>query len=88
MEEREKQDRHTHLQSLQDSTGLFETDILTRRAYKTALGLFETTSTNHLLQLGVHNTLHEIADAQRAVQLERLSTTKAYQKILDNLAIG
>lgn len=32
---------------------------LIRKAYKTALGLTETTSTVRLLQLGVHNTLEE-----------------------------
>lgn len=63
-------------------------NILIRRAFKTAMGLFETTSTNRLLQLGVHNTLEEIAEAQRNAQLERLSTTKAGRKILDNLGVG
>ncbi|XP_075535920.1 uncharacterized protein LOC142571447 [Dermacentor variabilis] len=62
-------------------------NVLIRRAYKTALGLFESTSTNRLLQLGLHNTLEEIAEAQRTSQLERLSMTKAGRKILDDLGI-
>ncbi|XP_070380945.1 uncharacterized protein [Dermacentor albipictus] len=39
-------------------------DILIRRAYKTPLGLPETANTKRLLQLGIHNTLDEIAEAQ------------------------
>lgn len=63
-------------------------NAIIRRAYKTALGLFESTSTTRLLQLGIHNTLEEIAEAQRSAQLERLSTTNAGRKILDDLGIG
>ncbi|XP_050051467.1 uncharacterized protein [Dermacentor andersoni] len=62
-------------------------NVLIRRAYKTALGLFESTSTTRLLQLGIHNTLEEIAEAQWTSQLERLSMTKAGRKILDDLGI-
>lgn len=63
-------------------------DVLIRRAYKIALGLPETTSTTRLLQLGVHNTMDEIAEAQRTAQLERLSTTKAGRWILEGFGIG
>lgn len=63
-------------------------DVPIRRAYKTAMGLPQTTNTNRLLQLGVHNTLDEIAGAQNTTQLERLSTTKAGRTILNNLGIG
>ncbi|KAG0433961.1 hypothetical protein HPB47_019444 [Ixodes persulcatus] len=56
--------------------------------YKTALGLFESTSTTRFLQLGIHNTLEEIAEAQRIAQLERLSTTETGRRILDDLGIG
>nr|XP_050028015.1 uncharacterized protein LOC126523445 [Dermacentor andersoni] len=59
-----------------------------RRAYKSALGLFESTNTTRFLQLGIHNTLEEIAEAQRTSQLERLSMTKAGRKILDDLGMG
>lgn len=37
-------------------------NILICRVHKTALGLYETTSTTRLLQLGIHNTLEEIAE--------------------------
>ncbi|XP_077544169.1 uncharacterized protein LOC144156182 [Haemaphysalis longicornis] len=60
-------------------------NAIIRRAYKAALGLFEGTSTTKLLSLGVHNTLEEIAEAQRTSQLERLSTTEAGRKILRDL---
>ncbi|XP_037559271.1 LOW QUALITY PROTEIN: uncharacterized protein LOC119436485 [Dermacentor silvarum] len=66
-------------------------NVITRIAYKTALGLFESTSTTRFLQLGIHNTLEETAETQRTPQLERLSTTKAGRKILDDpddLGIG
>ncbi|XP_065283301.1 uncharacterized protein [Dermacentor albipictus] len=62
-------------------------NVLIRRAYKTAPSLFESTSTTRLLQLGIHNTLEEIAEAQWTSQLERLSMTKAGRKILDDLGI-
>ncbi|KAG0412900.1 hypothetical protein HPB47_009963 [Ixodes persulcatus] len=62
-------------------------NAIIRRAYKTALGLFESTSTTRFLQLGIHNTLEEIAEAQRTAQLERLSTTKTGRRILDDLGI-
>ncbi|KAH8029805.1 hypothetical protein HPB51_004810 [Rhipicephalus microplus] len=59
-----------------------------RRAYITALCLFESASTTRLLQLGIHNTLGEIAEAQRTAQLERLSMAKAGRRILEDLGIG
>ncbi|XP_075738417.1 uncharacterized protein LOC142783725 [Rhipicephalus microplus] len=42
-----------------------------RRAFKIALGVLQYTETRRLLELGVHNTLDEIAEAQRIAQLER-----------------
>ncbi|KAH8024600.1 hypothetical protein HPB51_026162 [Rhipicephalus microplus] len=51
-------------------------NVLIRSVYKVALGLPESTSTHPLLQLGLHNTLNEIAEAQRTSQLQRLSGTK------------
>ncbi|XP_077550569.1 uncharacterized protein LOC144163646 [Haemaphysalis longicornis] len=62
-------------------------NAIIRKAYKSALGLFESTSTSRFLKLGVHNTLEEIAEAQRTAQLERLSTTKAGRKILEDLGL-
>ncbi|XP_077548041.1 uncharacterized protein LOC144160720 [Haemaphysalis longicornis] len=46
-----------------------------RKTYNAALGLLNRTSTQKLLELGVHNTLEEIGKSQRASQLERLQTT-------------
>ncbi|KAH7984006.1 hypothetical protein HPB52_016094 [Rhipicephalus sanguineus] len=63
-------------------------NAIIRRAYKTALGLFESTSTTRFLQLGIHNALEEIAEAQWTAQQQRLFTTKAGRKILDDLGIG
>lgn len=63
-------------------------DVIIRRAYKTALGLPDSTSTELLLQLGIHNTLDELAEAQRISQLERLTTTEAGRQILEQLGIG
>ncbi|KAH8036716.1 hypothetical protein HPB51_004230 [Rhipicephalus microplus] len=51
-------------------------NAIIRRAYKAALGLFESMSASHFLQLGIHNTLEEIAEAIQTAQLERLSKTK------------
>ncbi|KAG0443022.1 hypothetical protein HPB47_015372 [Ixodes persulcatus] len=48
-------------------------DALIRKVYKIALGLPGNVSTQRLLELGVHNTLEEIAEAQRTAHLERLS---------------
>lgn len=59
-----------------------------RKTYKAALGLLNSASTERLLQLGIHNTLEEIGEAQRAAQLERLSTTKTGRHILERLGLG
>ncbi|KAG0444806.1 hypothetical protein HPB47_013360, partial [Ixodes persulcatus] len=63
-------------------------NVLIRRVYKIALSLPESTGTDRLFQLGIHNTLNEIAEAQRTSQLERLSGTNAGRRILENLGIG
>lgn len=62
-------------------------NVLIRKVYKIALGLPESTSTHRLLQLGLHNTLSEIAEAQRTSQLERLAATSTGRQIMDNLGI-
>lgn len=59
-----------------------------RKTYKAALGLLNSTSTQKLLELGVHNTLEEIGESQRASQLERLQTTRTGRKILKSLGLG
>lgn len=60
-------------------------DAAIRKTYKAALGLLDSTSTARLLELGIHNTLDEIAEAHRTAQLERLSTTRTGRSILDRL---
>ncbi|KAH9362435.1 hypothetical protein HPB48_020155 [Haemaphysalis longicornis] len=57
-------------------------DALIRKVYKTALGLYTYTNTEKLLDLGVHNTLAEIAEAQRTTQFVRLTQTKTGRAIL------
>ncbi|KAH9381577.1 hypothetical protein HPB48_006524 [Haemaphysalis longicornis] len=56
-----------------------------RTGIKAALGLPPYTSTQRLLQLGVHNTIEEIIDAKRAGQLIRLSTTRTGRHVLARL---
>lgn len=62
-------------------------DALIRKAFRTALCLPQYTRNERLLQLGVHNTLDEIAEAQRIAQLERLSGTKAGREIMEKIGI-
>ena len=60
-------------------------DALIRKAVKAALGLPVSTSNDMLLQLGLHNTLDEIAEAQRTAQKERLLGTPAGRYILESI---
>ncbi|KAG0423072.1 hypothetical protein HPB47_001125 [Ixodes persulcatus] len=62
-------------------------DIIIRGAYKLALGLPNNTSTELLLQLGLHNTLDELIEAQRRSHLERLTLTETGRHILTKLGI-
>ncbi|XP_077540075.1 uncharacterized protein LOC144152613 [Haemaphysalis longicornis] len=57
-------------------------DAAIRKAYTGALGLLNGTKTSALLSLGVHNTLSEISEAQRASQLARLGSTAVGRRIL------
>ncbi|KAG0417971.1 hypothetical protein HPB47_005216 [Ixodes persulcatus] len=50
---------------------------LIRQAYKAALGLPINTSTDNLLQLGLHNTLDELTEAHRRMQELRFARTNA-----------
>lgn len=58
-----------------------------RKAYREALGLYKHTSNERLLQLGVHNTLEEIAEAQLSTQISRLSQTRTGKAILHQAAL-
>lgn len=62
-------------------------NAMIRRAVKNALGLPNYTHTNRLLQLGIHNTLEEIAEAQERTQVIRLSGSKAGRMILAEMGI-
>lgn len=60
-------------------------DTLIRKAYKAALGLPTYTSNDRLLKLGLHNTLSELLEAQRASHLQRLILTPAGRKVLQDI---
>ncbi|KAG0420477.1 hypothetical protein HPB47_003473 [Ixodes persulcatus] len=51
------------------------------------LGLLGSTSTENFMALGVHNTLDEIAEAQRTAQLERLTEMRTGRQILRDLGL-
>uniref|UniRef100_L7M2Q4 Putative tick transposon n=1 Tax=Rhipicephalus pulchellus TaxID=72859 RepID=L7M2Q4_RHIPC len=62
-----------------------QADILIRLATKAALGLPTSTSTQHLLALGVHNTFEELAAATLISQRERLCGTPQGKFLLQRL---
>ncbi|KAG0410656.1 hypothetical protein HPB47_012235 [Ixodes persulcatus] len=62
-------------------------DATIRKTYKAALGLLGSTSTENFMALGVHNTLDEIAEAQRTANLERLTETRTGRQILRDLGL-
>ena len=57
-------------------------NTLIRKSIKRVLGLPMRTSTDNLMNLGVHNTLEEVIEAQQMAQVARLSVTSAGRKIL------
>nr|XP_054929011.1 uncharacterized protein LOC129385865 [Dermacentor andersoni] len=59
-----------------------------RSAYKAAVGLPQSASTQRLLQLGVYNTLTELIEAHNAAQIHRLSRTEHGRYILNRLNIN
>lgn len=63
-------------------------DVIIRTAYKKALGLPLTTSTDRLLRLGVHNTVDELIEAHLTAQVVRLSTTLTGRQVLNDLNIN
>lgn len=60
-------------------------NALIRKAIKSAIGIPCSTSTARLLQLGIHNTLEEIAEAQERSQITRLSSSVTGRHILKKL---
>lgn len=63
-------------------TELNKIDTLIRTGLKRVLSLPRNTSTERLLQLGLHNTATELFEAQRHAQISRLSLSKAGNEIL------
>lgn len=63
-------------------------EVLIRKAYKTALGLPNSTPTAKLMALGVHNTLKEMWEAQWFSQLNRLALTKPGRELLDKIHVN
>ncbi|KAG0440828.1 hypothetical protein HPB47_016163 [Ixodes persulcatus] len=63
-------------------------DIMLRKTYKNALGLPEYATTKRLLQLGVHNTFEELANAQIGAQIRRLVGTDSGRWLLDKLVLA
>ncbi|KAG0415331.1 hypothetical protein HPB47_007517 [Ixodes persulcatus] len=62
-------------------------DSIIRQVYKLALGLPMATSTDRLMQLGIHNTVSELVEAHRSSQIVRLSKTPTGRTVLDRLGI-
>lgn len=60
-------------------------ESLVRQAYKRALNLPPTTSTQKLLALGVHNTVEEHVAAHLVSQRERLQLTPTGRQVLERL---
>lgn len=63
-------------------------DTLMRKSIKRVLGLPVTTSTEKLMQLGMHNTFSEVTEAQKTAQIVRLSTSKAGRRLLDSVNLA
>ncbi|KAG0434423.1 hypothetical protein HPB47_019118 [Ixodes persulcatus] len=63
-------------------------DTLIRKSIKRVLGISMQASTERLMQLGVHNTLEEIIEAQETAQVARLSSSPAGRKILAVLGLN
>ncbi|KAH6923651.1 hypothetical protein HPB50_004391 [Hyalomma asiaticum] len=58
------------------------------KAYKSALCLPTSTSTDRLLSMGVHNSLTELTEAHRTAQLLRLSRTRPGRALLSTLKLS
>lgn len=60
-------------------------NVAIRKAFKLAIGLPPTTSTEQLLQMGVHNTWKELVEAKRVNQFRRLTLTTTGRALLEKL---
>ncbi|KAH6942735.1 hypothetical protein HPB50_009639 [Hyalomma asiaticum] len=63
-------------------------NCLNRQAYKSALSLPTSTSTDWLLSMSVHNSLTELTEAHRTAQLLRLSRTRPGRAFLSTLKLS
>lgn len=63
-------------------------ESIIRKSIKKALGLPQNTSTERLLELGVHNTFDEIVEAQQVSQVARLASTEAGRQLLAYIGKG
>lgn len=62
-----------------------QAETILRKAYKTALHLPRNTSNDKLLQLGIHNTFSELAEAQLNTQIARLWQSATGRMLLKRL---
>lgn len=60
-------------------------DVIIRKAYKQALGIPMSASTDRLLKLGLHNTASELIEGHLSSQKLRLELTPAGKKLLAEL---
>ncbi|XP_077552087.1 uncharacterized protein LOC144166439 [Haemaphysalis longicornis] len=58
-----------------------------RKSYKAAIGVLDIANTEKLFELGIHNTLEEIMEAQQVAQIERLKGSKTGRSILARLGM-
>lgn len=63
-------------------------NTMIRKAYKQALGLPVSTSTERLLRLGIHNTADELIEAHLTNQRARLGVTETGRAILSRLRLS
>uniref|UniRef100_L7LY09 Putative tick transposon n=1 Tax=Rhipicephalus pulchellus TaxID=72859 RepID=L7LY09_RHIPC len=63
-------------------------NTLMRKSIKKVLGLPICTSSDRLDQLGMHNNIDEIIEAQVTAQVVRLSSSKAGRRILDEVGMA
>lgn len=63
-------------------------NTLIRKAYKQALALPPTTSTERLAALGIHNTIEEIVEAHLTAQQVRLGLTSTGRSVLTSLKLN
>lgn len=58
-----------------------------RKVTKAAVGIPISAATDRLLEMGIHNTLNELIEAQRMAQYNRLAATITGRTILESLRI-